>query len=122
MGENSDNPDADARTISVAPRENLQESLANAQATDPTVSTPSPLADPHRLLDIHGVAKLLNLSKRTIDRLHAAGKLPRPIMFCRRPRWSRQTIVAFVAACDRAGRVLSRDEWEAMSTGNAARA
>jgi predicted DNA-binding transcriptional regulator AlpA len=45
------------------------------------------------LLSSEGVAKLLNVSRRTIDRLRASGKLPKPTLYvATMPRWKASVI------------------------------
>lgn len=51
------------------------------------------------LLDIHGVARLLSLSVRSVQRFHSAGHLPKPVeWFIGSTRWLRSDIEAWVAA------------------------
>ena len=85
--------------------------------TSVTTSEPAgsiPAVDPGQMIDANAVAKLLNVSKRHVDRLDARALLPRPIRLGRSVRWRKETIVAFLAASERAGRLLNRQEWEAI--------
>ncbi|MCL2639496.1 MAG: helix-turn-helix domain-containing protein [Phycisphaerales bacterium] len=49
------------------------------------------------VLQVKQVAKLLNLSERTIWRLASTGEIPRPIGFGRSRRWSHKSLEQFVA-------------------------
>ena len=86
----------------------MQDSIYESNAVGTAV-------DPAQMIDANAVAKLLNVSKRHVDRLDATGRLPRPIRFGRSVRWRRTTIVAFLTASERAGRLLNREEWEAIA-------
>jgi predicted DNA-binding transcriptional regulator AlpA len=49
------------------------------------------------LLSLDGVARFLATSRRTVERLRAAGKFPRPDLHLNRmPRWQRQTILNWI--------------------------
>ncbi|MHC4661721.1 MAG: helix-turn-helix transcriptional regulator [Planctomycetota bacterium] len=67
------------------------------------------------LLDAGNVAKLCGLGKSTWYRLDALGRIPAPIILCRRRLWSRAELEAWVlAGCP------TRVEWEKLkkSAGN----
>lgn len=62
---------------------------------------PSKAEAPPLLLDKEDLGRELRVSGKTVDRLDAAGKLPRPVRIGpsgRAKRWPRQTIVAWIAA------------------------
>jgi len=59
------------------------------------------------LLDRHGVARLLNVSRSFVQKLHDTGRLPSPVRLGRAVRWRRDELIAWIdAGC------LSRDRWE----------
>ena len=53
---------------------------------------------PAELLDVRAVAKLCNCSARHVVRLADAGDMPAPHKLGRLLRWSRATLLAWVAA------------------------
>jgi excisionase family DNA binding protein len=57
-----------------------------------TASDQSPLLRPSR------VAAMLNISERTLSRLIAAGKFPRPILLGRSRRWERASVEQWLSA------------------------
>jgi len=60
------------------------------------------------LLSQSELARLLNLSSRTISRMNASRKIPKPVRVGRSVRWRRAEIKRWVAAgCP------NRSEWEA---------
>ena len=66
------------------------------------------------LLGRKDLARILNVSERTIGSLRARGRLPAPTRLGRRTLWKRSEIERWVAAgCP------PRDQWEAMSGGAA---
>lgn len=57
------------------------------------VAAARPEADPDRLWGIADVGRYLHVSRRGVERLRAAGRLPRPaIVIGRMPRWKAETI------------------------------
>ena len=63
------------------------------------MSTQSPLAiPPAKLLDVQGVAQLLNCSTRHVYRLSDAGKMPRPVKLGSLVRWNRTSIDDWIAS------------------------
>jgi predicted DNA-binding transcriptional regulator AlpA len=63
------------------------------------------------LLKKKGLAELLDMSPRTIDRKDASGQIPRPIKLAGSKRWRRTEILAWIeAGCP------PRKQWEAMPT------
>ncbi|MDG3006082.1 helix-turn-helix transcriptional regulator [Paludisphaera mucosa] len=64
-------------------------------------STPRPDAAPaflEPLLSIEDLAAALSCSRRLVERMRAAGKLPRPDLHVgRMPRWRRSTFVQWIA-------------------------
>jgi excisionase family DNA binding protein len=49
------------------------------------------------MLSLAELAELLNCSRRLIDRMRSAGKMPQPdILLGRRPRWQASTIRAWI--------------------------
>lgn len=66
------------------------------------------------LLTIDEVAERLNVSKRHVDVLLAAGRLLAPIRLGRRKLWSADELSAYIrAGCP------SRDQWEEIKAGAA---
>ena len=90
-----------------------------AASANPAVPLPYlptvPASDPAGLIDTAAVAALLAVSRRHVERLDSTGRLPRPIRLGRIVRWRRETILAFLAASERAGRMLNREEWDAFA-------
>lgn len=69
----------------------------------------TPLADsPAKLLDVQGVAQLLNCSTRHVYRLSDAGRMPAPVKLGSLVRWSKTAIEDWIAAgcpsCRQGGR------------------
>jgi predicted DNA-binding transcriptional regulator AlpA len=67
------------------------------------------------VLSAKQLAAELSVSQKTIRRMDAAGKLPRPIRLspsC--VRWPRATIESWLAECEREGRSIDRREWESL--------
>ncbi len=64
-------------------------------------------------LDKRGVAKLMNLSRRTVERMRRAGTFPTPLPF-RRPRWSTAVVLRWLRdngrACGSTNEVSSNSE------------
>lgn len=60
--------------------------------------TAADLSDP--MLSLNDLARLLNMSRRTIERERAAGHIPRPdlVLGKRTPRWFRSTVVRWISA------------------------
>jgi predicted DNA-binding transcriptional regulator AlpA len=57
----------------------------------PEAPTPEGVAE--RLWSIHDLAAYLNCSRRAVERMRSAGKLPRPTQHVgRMPRWSPEAI------------------------------
>jgi excisionase family DNA binding protein len=50
------------------------------------------------LIDVKAVAELLGCSPRHVARLSDTGKMPRPVRLGVLVRWSRQTVLAWIAA------------------------
>lgn len=69
-----------------------------------TATVPEPTAA--QLLDVKAVAQLLDCSARHIYRLADSGDMPRPVRLGALVRWSRQSVLDWIAAgCPRrAGR------------------
>lgn len=75
----------------------------------PTMITVSPLAQlrPQEcptmpalepMIGINEIARLLACSRRLVERMRSAGKLPKPDLHVgRMPRWNRKTIAAWIA-------------------------
>ena len=60
--------------------------------------TAADLSDP--MLSLNDLAKLLNMSRRTLERERAAGNIPRAdlVMGKRTPRWFRSSILRWIQA------------------------
>jgi predicted DNA-binding transcriptional regulator AlpA len=58
----------------------------------PSPSAPQPAVP--EVLDRQGVAALLGITTRSVDRLVKRGELPRPTYFGNRPRWLQLEILA----------------------------
>lgn len=77
----------------------------------PATSTPG-LARKKGTFNTLELAAFLGVSRATVCRMNASGKLPRPIRFNRAVRWDCWTIEEWLAAgCP------PRDKWEAMQQG-----
>lgn len=60
------------------------------------------------LIDANGVAKALDCSRRHVERMNAAGKMPQPVRLGRAVRWSVAVIESWIkAGCP------GREQWEA---------
>lgn len=68
----------------------------------------TPKAPPRLTLTAEQVAETLGISRATVWRMHAAGKLPAPVRFGRAVRWERYTIEEWLAVG-----APCRAEWEA---------
>lgn len=58
----------------------------------------TPAESSAKLLDVHGVAALLNCSARHVYRLSDAGKMPAPLKLGSLVRWNRTAIEDWIAA------------------------
>lgn len=47
-------------------------------------------------LDKRELARLMNISRRTVERMRAAGVFPTPLPGLRRPRWSTTVVVEWL--------------------------
>jgi predicted DNA-binding transcriptional regulator AlpA len=64
--------------------------MANAK------SNPTPIAL-EQLVSLEGLTTFLNTSRRTVERLKASGKLPKPdIRLGRMPRWRPETLLGWL--------------------------
>jgi excisionase family DNA binding protein len=80
----------------------------------PAEAGPSPEAG-KRLLTIPEVARLLGISKPTVERLHAGGKLPAPIRLGRKlVRWDLAELNDWLTRRKRSGDLYDRAEWSAV--------
>jgi len=59
---------------------------------------PKPVPTPPKLIDVQGVAELLTCSKRHVNRLSDAGKMPRPVRLGGLIRWNAGAIEDWIAA------------------------
>lgn len=67
-------------------------------------------ADDRSLLDIDGVAKLLNCSRRHVMRLSRSPAMPPPIRLGKLLRWSRTTLDEWIASgCPRSCETRARE-------------
>lgn len=48
------------------------------------------------VLMLADLAELLRCSRRTVERLHRAGRLPEPLAIPGRPRWSRADVLLWI--------------------------
>lgn len=63
------------------------------------VAETGPTLEP--MLGVDGLARVLSVSRRTIERLRAAGKLPRPdLRVGKMPRWRAETIRRWIAGAN----------------------
>ena len=63
---------------------------------------PKPTDSLEPLLSVADLARVLNGSRRTIERLRAAGKLPRPDLHIgKMPRWKAETIRRWIEGSGR---------------------
>ena len=72
---------------------NLQDATAGANTGGGAANTREPFA----MLDVEGVAALLNCSTRHIYRLADMGRMPRPVKLGALVRWARQSILDWIA-------------------------
>jgi excisionase family DNA binding protein len=63
---------------------------------DPSTKKP-PIETPAALLDVNGVAALLNCSPRHVYRLSDSGKMPAPVRLGTLVRWPRAAVDAWLA-------------------------
>lgn len=66
-------------------------------------------SEPSLLVSAVPLAALLELSRATVLKLHASGRLPSPVRLGRRVLWSRAEIAAWIEAG-----APSRDRWQVM--------
>lgn len=87
-----------------------------ATETNPVeLADESPQGVKPRLLKIAAVAVLLGVSTDTIERLHAAGKMPAPIRLCRDLLWDSVELHAWIDhARKNGGLPPPRKEWNAL--------
>lgn len=70
------------------------------------------------LVSASRLAELLGISPATLHRLRSAGKLGvRPLRVGGSVRWRLATVERYVAESERAGRLLTLDEWDALDDG-----
>jgi predicted DNA-binding transcriptional regulator AlpA len=86
--------------------------MPEAGTAEPTIDA-APIGEPGPeppalLMTVDDLARELRTSGKTITRMEQSGRLPRPIKVGRAKRWSRQTIVAWIASG-----APSRRDWEA---------
>jgi len=62
------------------------------------VSTVPPAVEAAALLDVRGVAQLLGCSARHVYRLSDGGRMPAPVRLGSLVRWSRQSVLDWLAA------------------------
>lgn len=90
-----------ADTLRIAPEAGTAERPIDAGP----IGEPLP---PALLMTVDELARELRASPKTIRRMDAAGRLPRPIRVGRAKRWARDSIVRWIAAG-----APRRSEWEA---------
>jgi prophage regulatory protein len=71
--------------------------MSDAKTPSPLGPTNSDLTEP-LLLDVRTVARLLNVSVRTIHRLNATGEIPAPVRLGGRVLWHRDELRAWLEA------------------------
>ena len=77
--------------------------------------TDTPQGVKPRLLKLKATAALLGVSEGTVERLHAAGKMPQPIRICRDLLWDADELNAWLDyARGNGGKPPSRKEWAAI--------
>jgi predicted DNA-binding transcriptional regulator AlpA len=85
--------------------------IATAASQAPTPDRAAPISPHVRLADSiepllsqEDLARVLNASRRTIERMRAAGKLPRPdLRINKMPRWKQSTIREWIDEQSRKG-------------------
>lgn len=70
---------------------------AEPAVTAGETSAPEPQQEQGALIDVNEVAKLLNISSRTVYRLNDMGKMPKVIRIGSLVRWSRKAIEQWIA-------------------------
>lgn len=61
------------------------------------MSTTATVSDASKLLDVKGVAELLNCSKRHVYRLADSGRMPAPVKLGALVRWNKASIDEWIA-------------------------
>lgn len=64
-----------------------------------------------RLIGVDEVAALLGISRTTVERQHAAGKLPAPRRLCRRLVWDLAELNEWISRPKPDGSLLDRSQW-----------
>ena len=75
-----------------------EQSLPTAAPVEPSLNTPEPFSDERELISGKEVAKLLDVSFRTVYRLRDSGKMPQPIRLGSLVRWNRKEIESWIEA------------------------
>jgi excisionase family DNA binding protein len=75
-----------------------REVIPMSVATLNTATLTTPICDAAALLDVNGVAALLNCSPRHVYRLSDAGKMPRPLKLGALIRWPRQSVLDWIGS------------------------
>jgi excisionase family DNA binding protein len=80
-------------------------------ATEAPPAATGPEAVAPRLIDVWAVVQLLGLSRPTVDRMNAAGKIPAPRRFGRRTLWDRVELEEWIARPRADGKLMDRKAW-----------
>jgi excisionase family DNA binding protein len=67
------------------------------------------------------LAERLSVKKETLSHMHTAGAIPRGFQLGRGLRWMRADVEAWLAESQARGRLLTRDEWDAVKEARAKR-
>ncbi len=92
--------------LMAAPVRNAVLTLARAAAGVPPAAEELP-----DLLDMAAVTRLLGVSRATVDRMDAEGRLPAPVRVGRFKKWGRADFLAWLAARRPDGSTFTRCEW-----------
>jgi excisionase family DNA binding protein len=80
-------------------------------ATEAPPAAAGPHAVAPRLIGVNDVARLLGVSLSTVERMHAAGKIPAPRRLGMRNVWDRVELDEWIARPRADGKLMDRKAW-----------
>jgi excisionase family DNA binding protein len=83
----------------------------SATATEAPPAAVGPDAVTPRLIGVNDVARLLGVSLTTVERMHAAGKVPAPRRIGARNVWDRVELEEWIARPRADGKMMDRKAW-----------